>query len=106
FINAGTVDLDPTNGGLASGDNLDTNAAIHLVLTSNVLLDNVDITGGAEQGINGNTVTNFALLNSSIGGAGNGPDEDGIHFFNMAGTGRIVKTTITGSGDDNLNLQM
>ncbi len=106
LTNAGTVDLDATNGGLTTGDNLDTNAAIHLVTSSNVLLDNLNITGGAEQGINGNNVTNFALLNSTITGVGNAADEDGIHFFNMQGTGRIVNTTITGSGDDNLNLQM
>ncbi|HMG48576.1 MAG TPA: Ig-like domain-containing protein [Allosphingosinicella sp.] len=106
LTNAGTVDLDATNGGLATGDNLDTNAAIHLVSATNVLLDNLNITGGAEQGINGNNVTNFALLNSSIAGVGNASDEDGIHFYNMLGTGRIVNTTIAGSGDDNLNLQM
>jgi len=106
LTNAGTVDLDATNGGLATGDNLDTNAAIHLVSSTNILLDNLNITGGAEQGINGNNVTNFALLNSSITGVGNAADEDGIHFYNMLGTGRIVNTTITGSGDDNLNLQM
>ncbi|HEX8241730.1 MAG TPA: Ig-like domain-containing protein [Allosphingosinicella sp.] len=106
LTNAGTVDLDATNGGLPIGDNLATNAAIHLVSSSNILLDNINIAGGAEQGINGNDVTNFALLNSSITGVGNGPDEDGIHFYNMSGTGRIVNTTITGSGDDNLNLQM
>ncbi|MBV8685514.1 MAG: tandem-95 repeat protein [Alphaproteobacteria bacterium] len=106
LTNAGSVDLDPTNGGLAVGDNLDTNAAIHLATVTNVLLDNIDITGGAEQAINGNNVTNFALLNSTITGVGNASDEDGIHFYNMLGTGRIVNTTITGSGDDNLNLQM
>ncbi len=106
LTNAGTVDLDATNGGLAIGDNLDTNAAIHLVGVTDVLLDNLNIAGGAEQGINGNNVTNFALLDSSITGVGNASDEDGIHFYNLQGTGRIVNSTISGSGDDNLNLQM
>ncbi|MET1110651.1 MAG: hypothetical protein ABWX67_03900, partial [Allosphingosinicella sp.] len=81
-------------------------AAIHLVTVSNVLLDNINIVGGAEQGINGNNVTNFALLNSSITGVGNAADEDGIHFYNMSGAGRIVNSTITGNADDNVNLQM
>jgi len=106
FTNAGTSDLDADNSGLSTGDNLATNAAIHLQTVTNVLLTNVDITGGAEQGINGNTVTNFALVNSSITNVGNGADEDGIHFYNMAGSSRITNTTISGSGDDNLNLQM
>ncbi|HEU0099254.1 MAG TPA: Ig-like domain-containing protein [Allosphingosinicella sp.] len=106
LTNAGTVDLDATNNGLSTGDNLDTNAAIHLVNATDILLDNLNISGGAEQGINGNNVTNFALLNSSISGVGNAADEDGIHFYNLNGTGRIVDTTISGSGDDNVNLQM
>ncbi len=109
LTNAGTLDLDSTNGGLSTGDNLDTNAAINLVNVTNVTLDNVDITGGAEQGINGHNVANFNLLNSTITNVGNAADEDNIHFYNMSGTSSIVNTVLThtsGGGDDNLNLQM
>ncbi|MDP1584286.1 MAG: cadherin domain-containing protein [Bradyrhizobium sp.] len=105
FTNAGTTDLDATNGGLSTGDNLDTNAAIHLQNVTTVTIDNVNINGGAEQGINGNTVANFNLLNSSIENVGNAADEDGIHFYNMSGTSSIINTTINSSFDDNLNLQ-
>src|SRR6185369_17062063 len=108
FTNAGNVDLDGTNGGLSTGDNLDTNAAIHLVSVTTVTLDNVDITGGAEQGINGNTVSSVSLLNSTVTNAGNEADEDNVHFYNMSGTCAITNTTLThtsGGGDDNLNLQ-
>ncbi|HEX8240755.1 MAG TPA: Ig-like domain-containing protein [Allosphingosinicella sp.] len=109
LTNAGTTDLDNTNGGLSTGDNLQTNAAINLVNVTNVTLTNVDITGGAEQGINGNNVANFNLINSSITNVGNEADEDNIHFYNMSGTSSIVNTVLThtsGGGDDNLNLQM
>ena len=109
FTNAGNVDLDATNGGLSTGDNLDTNAAIHLVSVTTATLDNVDITGGAEQGINGNGVSSFSLLNSTVTNVGNAADEDNIHFFNMSGTSVITNSTLThtaGGGDDNLNLQM
>ncbi|HJU93501.1 MAG TPA: Ig-like domain-containing protein, partial [Pyrinomonadaceae bacterium] len=109
FTNAGTTDLDGTNGGLSTGDNLDTNAAIHLVTVTTATLDNLNITGGAEQGINGNAVSNFSLLNSTVTNVGNAADEDNIHFFNMTGTSVITNTTLThtsGGGDDNLNLQM
>jgi hypothetical protein len=109
FTNAGTTDLDATNAGLSTGDNLDTNAAIHLVtVPGSTALTNVDITGGAEQGINGNTVANFSLVNSTITNVGNAADEDNIHFFNMSGTSAITGTTLThtaGGGDDNMNLQ-
>ena len=108
FTNAGTTDLDATNGGLSTGDNLDTNAAIHLVTVTTATLDNLNITGGAEQGINGNGVSSFSLLNSTVTNVGNAADEDNIHFFNMSGTSVITNTTLThtaGGGDDNLNLQ-
>lgn len=109
FTNAGTTDLDADNSGLSTGDNLATNAAIHLQSVTTVTLDNLNLTGTmAEQGINGNTVSAFTLSNSSITNAGNGADEDNIHFYNMSGTSAITNTTLThtsGGGDDNLNLQ-
>ena len=109
FTNAGTLDLDATNANLSLGDNLDTNAAIHLVSVTTATLDNLNISGGAEQGINGNQVSSFQLLNSTVTNVGNAADEDNIHFFNMTGTCAITNTTLThnsGGGDDNLNLQM
>ena len=113
FTNASTSDLDADNSGLSTGDNLATNASIHLQSVTTVTLDNLNITGGAEQGINGNTVSGFSLLNSTIVDAGNAPDEDGIHFYNMSGTCAITNSTInctvvtpnTTGGDDHLNLQ-
>lgn len=113
FTNAGNTDLDANNSGLSTGDNLASNAAIHLQSVSTVTLDNLSISGGAEQGINGNTVSNFTLSNSSIVNAGNEPDEDSIHFYNMSGTSAITNTTMnctvatpnTTGGDDHLNLQ-
>lgn len=113
FTNASTSDLDADNSGLSTGDNLVTNASIHLQSVTTVTLDNLNISGGAEQGINGNAVSGFSLLNSSIVDAGNGPDEDGIHFYNMSGTCAITNSTInctvgvpnTTGGDDHLNLQ-
>ena len=114
FTSAGTSDLDADNSGLSTGDNLATNAAIHLQTVTGATLTNLNITGGAEQGINGNAVSNFALSNSSIVDVGNGPDEDGIHFFNMSGTSSITNNTFTCTvathnttgGDDHINLQM
>jgi len=114
FTSAGTTDLDATNGGLSTGDNLACNAAIHLQTVTTVTLDNLNLTGGAEMGINGNTVANFTFNNSTITDAGNEPDEDGIHFYNMSGTSVISNSTIrctvgtpnTTGGDDHMNLQM
>lgn len=105
FTNAGSSDLDATNGGLSTGDNLATNAAIHLQSVTNATLDNLNITNSAEQGINGHNVNGFTLSNSVLSGLGNGPDEDGLHFYNMVGTCAISNNSITSSGDDNVNIQ-
>lgn len=105
FTNACTADFPAAPTGLSLGVNTADNAVIHLQNATNVTLDNIDITGSAEQGINGHNVNGFSLLNSTITNAGNGPDEDGLHFFNMSGTSAITNTSITSSGDDNVNIQ-
>lgn len=105
FTNAATVDFPAAPTGLSLGNNTADNAAIHLQGVTNAILDNLNITGSAEQGINGHNVNGFTLSNSTITNAGNGPDEDGLHFYNMVGTSSITNTTITSSGDDNVNIQ-
>jgi hypothetical protein len=50
-------------------------------------------------------VSGFVLKDSVLSGLGNGPDEDGIHFYNMVGASSITNTLISGSGDDNVNIQ-
>lgn len=109
FTNAGTTNfVNPSGGGGATdnGDvspanspnyNLNVNAAIHLVNITGVTLDNLNLNGGAQQGINGNNVTNFSLANSTIQGFGNEVREDGIHFKDMLGTSSISDCTIGGS---------
>ncbi len=105
FTNAATVDFPAATTGLSLGNNTADNAAIHLQNVTTVLLDNLDITGSAEQGINGHNVNGFTLSNSVLTNLGNGADEDGLHFYNMVGTSAITNTTITSSGDDNVNIQ-
>ena len=105
FSNACTVDFPAAPTGLSLGNNTADNAVIHLQSVSGAALDNVDITGSAEQGINSHNVSNFSYNNSTMLNVGNGPDEDGIHFYNMVGTSTINNTTITSSGDDNVNIQ-
>jgi hypothetical protein len=105
FNNTATVDAVPANTGLSLGNNLSENAAIHLQTVTDASFDRIVINGSSEEGINGNTVTNFTLSNSSLLNTGNGPDEDGLHFYNMLGTNAITATSIVSSGDDNVNIQ-
>ncbi len=105
FTNACTADFPAAPTGLSTGVNTADNAVIHLQTVTSATLDNLNLTNSAEQGINGHNVNGFTLTNSVLSGLGNGPDEDGIHFYNMSGTSAITNTSITGSGDDNVNIQ-
>jgi hypothetical protein len=105
FSNAPTADFPASPTGLSLGNNTADNAAIDLQATNGVTLDNLNITGGAEHGINAHNVNNLSLTNSVLSGLGNGPDEDGIHAYNLSGTTTISSTSITSSGDDNVNIQ-
>ena len=74
FTNVGTVNgADPTNptgtwGGLQSGTNTACNAGLHADAVTNLTLTNVDLSGGLQQGINGNNLTNFNFSNSNVTG--------------------------------------
>ncbi len=76
FTNAGTANgADPTLSGSTCGDlfvggNASCDAGIHLQSTTGVTLTNVDISGGNQEGINGNNVTNFSLSNSTVNNVG------------------------------------
>ncbi|MBK8424516.1 MAG: hypothetical protein IPL27_00465 [Lewinellaceae bacterium] len=105
FTNACTADFPAAPTGHSLGNNTADNAAIHLQDATTVVLDNLNITTSAEQGINGHNVNGFTLSNSVLSGLGGGPDEDGLHFYNMVGTCAITNTSITSSGDDNVNIQ-
>lgn len=105
FTNACTVDNAEPEPALSTGGNTAVNAAISLVSVTTVLLDRLVINGSAQQGINGHSVTDFTLSNSTLSSLGSGPDEDGLHFYNMLGTNNITNTTISSSGDDNVTIQ-
>jgi hypothetical protein len=105
FTNVGTANgADPINSGSTCGDlgpagggNTGCNAGIHLDTVNGVTLTNVDMNGGKQEGINGNSVTNFVLANSNVLNFGDQVREDGLKFRNMLGTSSISNTTITGN---------
>ena len=77
-----------------AGNNLNCVANLYLQNLSNVSLDNLSVTGSGQQGINGNGVSGFSLLNSSVTSNGNESFEDGLIFQNLSGTVTITNTII------------
>lgn len=96
---ATTNGADPTDpssncGALETGSNVDCHAAVHLQSLSDVVLDNVDIDGTVQHGVNGRNVTNLRLENSRIENAGNQVRENGLNLHNTAGTLVLLDSVI------------
>ena len=87
------------SGAADSGGVIQNTTGDGIVLTNTraVSLNQIRISESGGHGINGNGVVGFALSNSTIQGAGNGPDEDGVRLFAVGGDVSFASTTITGS---------
>ncbi|MBK8501168.1 MAG: cadherin-like domain-containing protein [Saprospiraceae bacterium] len=93
FVNANTLDAAPCN----AADNSGCNAAIYVNTGASILLDNVDINGTAQQGINLRELNGFQLLNSTVinGGAGGQTEEADLYALNLFGTCAITNSSLT-----------
>ncbi|HVB66015.1 MAG TPA: hypothetical protein VNE17_14900, partial [Nitrolancea sp.] len=107
LTNANTV--DGGGAGVCDGTtNAGCNASINLNTVSDLTLDHISISGGAEDGINGIGVTKLTLSNSTIQNVGNAVNEYGIEIYGLFGTqaastaNSITNTSVTGSYDSNL----
>jgi hypothetical protein len=110
FTNAGTTNgADPTVststcGDFPAGTNTGCNAAVHLDTVTNATLTNVDVSGGAQVGINGKDVTNFVLSGSTVQNAGDQVREDGIKLYNVWGTSAITNSQVTGNEEAQIHV--
>jgi uncharacterized repeat protein (TIGR01451 family) len=105
FTNTPTSNGTPaTCGDLESGQpgNTGCNAAIHLATVTGATLTNTDISGGVQQGVNGNSVTNFSLTNSALSNMGDEIDESGVRLQNVFGTSSISNNTIDDGYEGNI----
>ncbi len=93
FTNADLTDAAPCG----AADNSGCNAAIFLNTVTNATLDNVDIDGSQQQGINLREVSGFQLLNSTVINTGGGGDteEAGLYALNLFGTCAITSSSLT-----------
>ncbi len=93
FTNADLTDSAPCG----AADNSGCNAAIFLNTVTNATLDNVDIDGSQQQGINLREVSGFQLLNSTVINTGGGGDteEAGLYALNLFGTCAITSSSLT-----------
>ncbi len=93
FTNANTADA----AGCNASDNTTCNAAVYMNTVTNAAMDNVDINGAAQQGINLREVNGFQLLNSTVinGGAGGQTEEADLYAQNIFGNITITNSSLT-----------
>ncbi|MBI5567109.1 MAG: Ig-like domain repeat protein [Chloroflexi bacterium] len=70
-------------------------SGIDLVNATNVVLDNVIINGSGQMGLSGHSVNGLRFTNGQVLNAGNGNDEFGMLFSQLAGTVLIQDATIS-----------
>jgi hypothetical protein len=93
FTNANTTDA----AGCNASNNTTCNAAVYMNTVTNAAMDNVDINGAAQQGINLREVNGFQFLNSTVinGGAGGQTEEADLYAQNIFGTITITNSSLT-----------
>lgn len=93
FTNANMVDAAPCG----AADNSGCNAAVYLNTVTTATLDNLDINGASQQGINLREVSGLQLLNSNVinGGAGGQTEESDLYALNLFGTCAITSCSLT-----------
>ncbi|HEX8772070.1 MAG TPA: tandem-95 repeat protein [Pyrinomonadaceae bacterium] len=90
FTNANTADGGANCSNVdSSAFNSQCNAAINMNGVTTATFDNLSLNGGTQVGINGQTVSNFSLLNSTVQNFGDEPNENDVRLFNLTGTATI-----------------
>lgn len=95
FTNASTTDA----GGCGAASNASCNAAIHLDGVTTATLDNVDVSGTTQEGVNVRETSNFSLLNSTITQTGNNVEECALYGQNLFGQATIDNCALSFAGD-------
>ncbi|HKO59369.1 MAG TPA: Ig-like domain-containing protein [Thermoanaerobaculia bacterium] len=95
FTSNGTDQATCTDVGAISTNNSDCGAAIDLQTVTTVSLKDSTITGGTQQGINGNDVTTLTITNVPISNVGDEVFENGVTFVNLKGTCTVTNNNIS-----------
>jgi hypothetical protein len=98
-------DTPATCANIGGGTNLNCSAAIHVVNINGFTLDNIDVNGSNQVGVNGNNVTTFQMINASkVRNCGNEPNENGMQFSNLLGTSSITGATFATNYSEGLDV--
>ena len=87
------------NGTCQNVDNSNFNSACQAAINMNTVttatLDNLVMDGGVQVGINGRTVSNLSILNSTVKNFGDNVNENNLRFFNLTGTCAITNSNFS-----------
>ncbi|MBX9859989.1 MAG: cadherin-like domain-containing protein [Sphingomonas sp.] len=103
---AGTFTVSGTGGANSGGTIANSTGTAGVLLTSTgpVSLTNLNVTGSANDGLNGTTVNGLTLSGVNISNNGNAANERGVYVNGLTGTATITGSTFSGNADHNVNL--
>jgi hypothetical protein len=107
FSGNGTANLATAAicGDDANGTNTNCAAGIDLQNVTTVSLTRVTVTGGAQIGINGKTVSGLTLNTVTVSGAGNEALEDGVQLTELTGTNTFTSVNFNNNASRQLAVQ-
>jgi hypothetical protein len=94
-----------TSAGTCTGGAIQSSTASGIALQTvpgGVDLTRMSVNGGSADGIHGDTVSGFALRNSSVTSNGDAATESGVEFTGLTGTVALDSSTVSGSADFNV----
>ena len=91
------TDNGPGASGCTKGANTGCHAGVHVEGSIDVVLTNVDISGGGQVGLNGNGVSGLTVSGGTIAGVGSG-----VLLADPYGAVDLLGLTVTGSAVDNV----
>jgi uncharacterized repeat protein (TIGR01451 family) len=105
-LNLKNMNFTNANSGDGSCNNVDTasfnnacKGAINMSSVSTATFDRLVMDGGAQNGINGNVVSNLTITNSTVKNFGNNTNEDDLRLFNLTGTCSFNNSTFENPGE-------
>lgn len=103
--NMNLTNANTTNGGTC--DDLSVaacNGAVYLNGVSGATFDNITLSGSAQHGIVGLNVAGFTLKDSTVTGAGNEVNENGVKLADVTGAVAITGSDLAFAATDNVNI--
>ncbi|MEX0781289.1 MAG: Ig-like domain-containing protein [Dehalococcoidia bacterium] len=101
ILNAAGANAVTINGGTIANS---TGIGVDVTSKTGLTINNLTVSGGGNHGISVTSSSGINFDGLTVSNNGNAVAENGIDINNLTGTNTISDSTVTGSGEDNINV--